>query len=139
MVREAEKAVKVKIAEADKAYLEALTAVRTLARGCFKTQWSRNRLFACNAEHEYDWRSGVLTTLLNRLSAGDLRSNLDLVETFLSGERFSVRVERGFLVGKSGGDLRPVKPQEQLCISKALDYRSAFDELCTGRLQLVKA
>jgi hypothetical protein len=138
LVKEAAEAIKGKIAEADKAYLEALIAVRTLAKSCFLTVWSRSRMFANNCEGEFDWRLGTLTTLLNRLPLGDLRSNLALLETFLSGDRFTVKVERGFWVRKSDVH-RPLQPHETLSIPKALDYRSAFDELCTGRLELVKA
>ena len=111
ILSQAEKAVAIKIAEADKSLNEAFTAVRELARKYFKTVWNRNRLWANNAEQEYTWRAGLLETILCRLAVGELRMNLLILDAFLVGGKVKVKVQRSFWYGKTADDRRALQPR----------------------------
>jgi hypothetical protein len=136
ILRDARKTVETKVQEADKGLNEALTAVRDLARKNFKTSWSRAEMFARYGESEFTWRAGLLESILLSLPMGDLKTNLALLETFLRGGKFTVRVQRGFLHVGSSDDRRVFQRGEQISVPTGLPYRAAFEEVLSGRVQL---
>jgi hypothetical protein len=140
IVKDAHRAIQVKLEEENKSLTEALLAIQELSRRYLKMTWNRNTLWASGHESEATWRSSILSAMLGRLSNSNFEQTLELIEVLLRGSKFQAKVERGFFhIGASSNDRKCFQAGEEVSIPKHLGYQAAFEELLGGPLQFIAA
>ncbi len=141
--------------EVNKEITQLYQVIRDLAQVAFKEKYSRDELWKSGATDEFDWRAGQLNELLARLQH-ETPSTMQALLVFLGGSSFRAVIRRGFRNVNarpaelkwsdahgcmvdivSSPDIREFRPMEEIKVPTDLQFKTAFEQLSLGRLELV--
>jgi len=141
--------------DVNKEITQLYQAIREIAKAAFKEKYSRDELWKTGATDEFDWRAGQLSELLARLQH-ESPSTMQALLVFLGGSSFQAVIRRGFRNVKGrpaeptwsdehgcmvdvvpSPEIREFRPMEKIKVPGDLQFKTAFEQLSLGRLELV--